>query len=184
MIKRYPFPGCYQPLPGNGPSTPLPRYPPIGNGNGNAHRGSTEKVKSVTPRGGLIERGKSLMTWRGPRTPNDPVLTSHHWRTVVRPYWQRRRLPCSRCGCAIDYDGPRYLTTPSGKRAMNPRALVVGHIVSRYAARRAGWTEAEINALSNTQPECQACSNRSGARLGQRVRSATSNAPVIYVGRW
>jgi len=67
---------------------------------------------------------------------------------------------------------------------MNPKALVVGHIVSRYAARRAGWTEAEINALSNTQPECQACSNRSGAQLGQRVRSLQGAATQVFRSRW
>src|SRR5215212_4935515 len=118
-----------------------------------------------TTRPTLDEPKGELMAWRGPRTANDSVLTSHHWRRVVRPYWQRRRLPCSRCGRAIDYDGPRYLITASGKRTMNPRALVVGHKVSRYEARRLGWTETQINALTNTQPECQACSNRSGARL-------------------
>jgi len=126
------------------------------------------------------------MSWRGPRTSNDATLTSHTWRTKVRPYWQRRRLPCSRCGSAIDYDGPRYFITASGKRTMNPKALVVGHIVSRYTARLRGWTETQINALSNTQPECQACSNRSGAQLGQRVRSgqATQPTPRVYRSRW
>lgn len=110
--------------------------------------------------------------WRGPRTPPDPLLTTHHWRTTIRPYWQRLRLPCARCQRLIDYDGPRYLTTTTGRRKLNPRYLVVGHIVSRYDAKRQGWTEQQINALSNTQQECQDCSNRSGALLGQRVQQA------------
>lgn len=107
--------------------------------------------------------------WQGRRGPADPLLQTHHWRKVVRPYWQALRLPCARCGKPIDYDGPRYLTI-NGQRRQNPRYLVVGHKVDRYTARRLGWTDDQINALSNTQPECQHCSNRSGAQLGQRVQ--------------
>jgi hypothetical protein len=121
--------------------------------------------------------------WRGPRTGNDPLLTTHHWRKVIRPHWQRLRLPCSRCHQPIDYDGPRYYLI-NGKRKLNLRYLVVGHVVDRYTARRMGWSDDQINALSNTQPECQACSNRSGARLGQRVQqSRVINAPTEYT-RW
>jgi hypothetical protein len=72
-------------------------------------------------------------------------------------------------GCAIDYDGAQYI---NGKQ--NKAYLVVGHIVSRYDARRMGWTDAMINARSNTRPECTACSNKSGARLGQKVQSSRS----------
>jgi hypothetical protein len=79
------------------------------------------------------------------------------------------------CGRPIAYDGPRYI---NGKQ--NPRTLVVGHIVSRYTAKRLGWSEVQINALSNTQPECQACSNKSGARLGRQVQRANAK---IRVGR-
>lgn len=122
--------------------------------------------------------------WRGPRTPGDPLLTTHHWRTVIRPHWQRLRLPCARCGRPIDYDGPRFLIV-NDRRRLNPRYLVVGHIVSRYEARRRGWTDQQINALSNTQPECQACSNSSGARLGQRVQgSHTATAQLAETRRW
>lgn len=119
--------------------------------------------------------------WRGPRTPNDPRLTSHHWRKVVRPYWQAKRLPCARCGKAIDYDGPRYLTTITGKRRLNPRYLCIGHKVSRNMARRMGWTDEQADAIANTQPECQACSNSSGAREGQRMQAART--PTTY-RRW
>jgi hypothetical protein len=85
------------------------------------------------------------------------------------------RLPCAVCGGPIDYTGPRYFVV-NGKRIQNPRALVVGHIVSRYAAKRLGWTVVQINALSNSQPECQRCSNKSGARLGQQVQRQRANA--------
>jgi hypothetical protein len=110
------------------------------------------------------------VTWRGPRTAADPLLTGYHWRVTVRNHWKAQRLPCAVCRKPIDYDGPRYYLSVTGRRTLNPRYLVVGHIVSRYTAKRYGWTEAQINALSNTRPECQACSNRTGAKLGQKVQ--------------
>jgi hypothetical protein len=121
-------------------------------------------------------------SWRGPRTGNDPLLTNHHWRKVIRPHWQRLRLPCARCGGPIDYDGARYLVV-NGKHRLNPRYLVVGHKVDRYLARRMGWTDLQINALSNTQPECQTCSNRSGAQLGQRVQKSSRVAGSVITRR-
>jgi 5-methylcytosine-specific restriction endonuclease McrA len=114
------------------------------------------------------------MTWRGPReSGKDPLLarSSHYKRN--RKHWQRLRLPCAVCGRPIDYDGPRYV---NGRQ--NGRALVVGHIVSRYHAKRLGWTEAMINSISNSQPECQRCSNRTGAQLGQRVQHANAKIRV------
>ena len=110
------------------------------------------------------------MTWRGPRkSGKDPLLAraSHYKRN--RQHWQRLRLPCAVCGTAIDYDGPNLI---DGRQ--NRRSLVVGHIVSRYLAKRMGMSEAQINALSNTQPECRECSNRSGARLGRQVQRANA----------
>jgi hypothetical protein len=56
-------------------------------------------------------------------------------------------------------------------RKLNPRALVVGHVTPRYYAKRAGWTEAQINSIANTRPECVQCSNRSGQQLGARVKN-------------
>jgi hypothetical protein len=108
--------------------------------------------------------------WRGPRTANDPTLSSRAW-AKVKQHWRALRLPCTRCGKAIDYDGPKYLII-GGRKRQNPRYLVVGHIISRYEARRRGWTEDQTNAISNSQPECVDCSNRSGARLGQKVQAA------------
>lgn len=110
------------------------------------------------------------MVWRGPRTARDPLLTGRAWR-ADRGYWQQLRLPCARCRGPIDYTGPRFLIV-RGRKRLNPRYLVVGHIVSRYEARRRGWTDEQINARANQQPECQHCSNTSGARLGNRVQAA------------
>jgi hypothetical protein len=97
----------------------------------------------------------------------DPLLTTKAWRVDIRQHWIRLGLPCARCGGAIEYGAPRYL---AGTRRVNPRSLVVGHIVGRDQAKRMGWTDAQINALSNTQPECARCSDSSGARYGNRKR--------------
>jgi hypothetical protein len=122
-----------------------------------------------------------MSKWRGPRTSGkDPLLAraSHYKRN--REYWQRLRLPCAICHKPIDYTGPRYYIGPGGRRIQNPRSLVVGHIVSRWEAKRLGWSESMINALANTQPECQWCSNKSGARLGALVQRAHQR---VRVGR-
>jgi hypothetical protein len=102
--------------------------------------------------------------WQGPKTVRDPLLTkASHKRN--RDYWITLGLPCQICGRAIDYTGPRYIGG-----VQNPRAFVLDHITPRYLARQAGWTEQQINALSNTRPSCQDCSNRSGAGLGQKAQ--------------
>jgi hypothetical protein len=114
------------------------------------------------------------VTWRGPKSAGkDPLLAraSHYKRN--RQYWQHLRLPCAMCGHPIDYDGPNII---GGRQ--NPRALVVGHVVSRYHAKRMGWSEAMINSVSNTRPECRACSNRSGAQLGRQVQRANAKAKI------
>jgi 5-methylcytosine-specific restriction endonuclease McrA len=124
------------------------------------------------------------MAWRGPKeSGKDPLLAraSHYQRN--RKHWQRLRLPCAVCGRPIDYDG---LNLINGRQ--NPRALVVGHIVSRYHAKRMGWSEAMINATANTRPECRACSNRSGAQLGRQVQQAKAmvrvSASASDAARW
>jgi hypothetical protein len=111
-----------------------------------------------------------VMTWRGPKSPGkDPLLarSAHYKRN--RQHWQRLRLPCAVCGRAIDYDGPNII---NGRQ--NLRALVVGHRVSRYHAKLAGWSPDMINSIGNSQPECRECSNRSGARLGRQVQRANA----------
>ena len=110
------------------------------------------------------------MTWRRPRkSGKDPLLARASHYKQNRQHWQRLRLPCAVCGRAIDYDGPNII---NGRQ--NLRALVVGHKVSRYHAKRMSWPEAAINSVSNTQPECRQCSNRSGARLGRQVQRANA----------
>jgi hypothetical protein len=114
--------------------------------------------------------------WRGPRkSGKDPLLAkaAHYKRN--RNHFIRLRLPCAVCHRVIDYDGPRYI---NGKQ--NPRSLVVGHIVARYWAKQMGWSDAQINSLQNVQPECQSCSNRTGAKLGRMVQRAKAQ---IRVGR-
>jgi hypothetical protein len=123
------------------------------------------------------------MAWQGPpRKRSDPLLNTKAW-AAIRKHWRTLRQPCARCGRAIDYDGPARL--PNGR--INKRSLVVGHIVSRYHAKRMGWTDAQINDITNTQPECRACSDLSGQRLGQRVaqaRVAARQQHTDYTRRW
>jgi hypothetical protein len=119
------------------------------------------------------------VVWQGPRTGSDPLLHTPSWRRVIRPYWKRRRLPCQ-CGCwppqPIDYDGPTHVVI-SGRRRLNGASLVIGHIVSRYEAKRLGWSDVQINALGNTRPERADHSLRSGAQLGERVRQGRQPEP-------
>jgi hypothetical protein len=131
------------------------------------------------------------MAWQRARNGwSDPLLHTPSWRRVVRPYWQRRRLPCQ-CGCwppePIAYDSPTYFVI-NGKRRLNPAALVIGHVVSRYEAKQLGWTAQQINALSNTRPERQDHSLRSGGRLGASIQQGRqSPAPVRHIDtahRW
>ena len=123
------------------------------------------------------------MAWRGPRTPSDPLLHGRD-RQRIREYWKRSGRPCAVCGAPIDYTGPRFFVV-AGRRAQNPRVLVVGHIVSRRRAKLLGWTAAQINAIGNTRPEGQRCSNQTGAREGQRAQAAAVKAwPATYVSRW
>jgi hypothetical protein len=98
----------------------------------------------------------------------DPALSARKHRDHNRRYWQNRRLPCARCGGPIDYDGPQRL--PNGQ--LNPRYLVVGHVVSRTRALELGWSLAMINDLTNTQPECWLCSIISGGEEGVQARRA------------
>jgi hypothetical protein len=125
-------------------------------------------------------RKKTDMAWRRSRNGwSDPLLHTPAWRRVIRPYWKRRRLPCQ-CGCwpprPIDYDGPTYVVV-NGKRRLNPAALVIGHVVSRYEAKRLGWSAEQINALSNTRPERQDHSLRSGGVLGAQIQQGWQLPP-------
>lgn len=104
---------------------------------------------------------------RRPSKGTDPLLQSRAWRVDIRQHHIRLGLPCARCGGAIDYGAPRYYP---GTRRVNPRSLVVGHIVGRDQAKRLGWSDQQINAVSNTQAEHARCSDRSGAVYGNRKR--------------
>lgn len=91
----------------------------------------------------------------------DPLLKGGDW-LAIRAYWltgEGRHAPCARCGQPIDRTGPR-----------GPLSLDVGHIVDRAVAKDMGWTRAQMNTLSNTQPEHARCGRRAGARLGAQRR--------------
>src|SRR5512132_60412 len=114
----------------------------------------------------------------------DPLLYSRKHRDHNRRYWQMLRVPCAKCRQPIDYDGPQRLRTGQ----MNPRYLVVGHVVSRTEALQRGWSAAQINDINNTQPECWECSITGGGEENARrfqpspVRSIGPYAPEA--SRW
>lgn len=121
------------------------------------------------------------MTWRGPRTTRDPLLVNRAW-LKVKQHWRTLRIPvcqADRCylpGQPIGYDLPHT----------HPRALNVGHIVPRWKAKLLGWTDEQINALSNSRPEHRTCNLKAGARDGQRrqrVRQA-ARQQLNTSGRW
>ena len=130
-------------------------------------------------RGYLNDQG-GAMTWRGPRSGGSHRGYHTKGWAKIREYWRGQRLPCSRCGCAIDYDGP-YMIMVRGKRTVNPRYLVVGHITSVATATALGWPDTQTYALGNTRPECWTCSNRSGARSGNRIRRSTPLPPSLVI---
>jgi hypothetical protein len=70
----------------------------------------------------------------------DPLLKRADWRAAIA-YWRASSAPCARCGGHID----------RRSKTRGPDSLDVGHVVSRYEARRMGWTDEQINSLSNTQ---------------------------------
>jgi hypothetical protein len=99
-------------------------------------------------------------------TRRDVALYSRKHRDHNRAHWQQLRLPCARCRRPIDYFGPEFFA--DGR--LNPRYLVVGHIVSRTEGAERGWTLSQINDVTNTQPECKECSLRSGGEESVMVR--------------
>lgn len=94
------------------------------------------------------------MAWRSSK---DPLLSSQLYRRN-RAWLRRQKLPCAVCGRSIDYT--------------QPDAFVAGHSVARHKAKLLGWTEEQINALSNLRPECRQCSHRTGAREGNQAKRA------------
>ena len=103
------------------------------------------------------------MAWRQSK---DPLLSAPRYRRN-REVLKRQKLPCAVCGRAIAYD--------------QPGQFVAGHIVARHKAKRLGWLEQQINALSNLRPECKQCSNRTGAREGNRVKRAMRQSATTRI---
>jgi hypothetical protein len=103
------------------------------------------------------------MTWASTRKKQaDPALTTYQWRQQRKVYARQLPMPCARCG--------RMITTPQryipGTKTINRRSLVVGHKLARSTARALGYSEQQIRAPENLQPECWECSSKSGARMG------------------
>lgn len=112
-----------------------------------------------------------------PTMPNDPGLKTKEWHKI-RAFWLTgggRTAPCARCGGEID----------RRRGARGPWSLDVGHIVSRYEARRLGWSEDKIHAQENTQAEHRRCNRAAGAAITNAIREASKNTKpqVRHVSR-
>jgi hypothetical protein len=121
--------------------------------------------------------------WHRSKKKTDRLLGTTQWQSWIRGYWRQQRQPCVN-GHPIDYDSPSR--NPDG--TYRPDSLTVDHKTPRSVARSLGWTEAQINSISNTQPMCRACSNRQGSKLGrQRQAAAMATPPTsdqsLYSGR-
>jgi hypothetical protein len=96
----------------------------------------------------------------------DPWLDHPTWR-AARAHWERQVIDynpaCQATRCQMP--GVSITTTPG-----QPNSLDVGHITSRYHARRAQWTAEQCNAISNTRPEHARCGRSDGATLGNNNR--------------
>lgn len=103
----------------------------------------------------------------------DPLLKGPGWN-AVRRYWIAQKPCCVKCGTPLN--------TTRGHRG--PDALDVGHIVGRDEAKAMGWTRAQINALTNTQPECRRCNRRDGARYVNAKRQPKPLPPLIHTEEW
>ena len=102
-----------------------------------------------------------------PKPRVDPLYQRKDWRRVVK-FWQSRQgLACARCGGAIRMTGQR-----------GPDSLDVGHIIGKHEARQMGWSDDQINRLSNTQPEHSRCGRRAGAEYGNEARGRALPTPV------
>lgn len=102
----------------------------------------------------------------------DPLLKGPDWDNV-RAHWIARRDPCHLCGRTINYT----------RGATGPDAFDCGHIIGRDQAKAMGWTRAQINALSNTRPECRQCSRSGGAQYGNKKRN-TPTPPTLIIDDW
>jgi len=96
------------------------------------------------------------MPLRGPaKQHRDPIYSSAGHRANIR-YWRLAQQPCHLCGLPINY----------AAKSPDPWSLEVDHIIAVAIARARGWTDEQINDLSNTRPAHRKCNNRRGLQLG------------------
>jgi hypothetical protein len=117
--------------------------------------------------------------WGAPRPPSDPNLHTPLYRQT-REYWLRRGkaedIPCWRCGQRIAYSLPYFRIEPSGRKRVNHTAFCLGHLVGRDLAMSYGWTDAQINAITNCRPEHARCSGKSGYQYQASKRKALARS--------
>jgi hypothetical protein len=156
------------------------------------HHPEGESARKRKYRGGavIMVRLRAMTSrglWGAPRPATDPRLKSAAWKRT-RAHWKAegRRLgvPCWRCGRAIDYDVDYFRTTVDGRRKVNAIAFALGHVTGRDLAASLGWTDEQINDISNTRPEHARCSGKSGYRYQAAKRlqaiASTQRAPRLW----
>jgi hypothetical protein len=82
----------------------------------------------------------------------------------LRRHWRWQKRPCGRCGGAIDYSAPRFLSDDDDDdetKTVNPASLVASRIVPPAQGKALGWGLELINALANKQPVHARCAKGS-----------------------
>ena len=100
------------------------------------------------------------------------TIRTRRWAEVLRrdgnaPCALQITADCQALGGEIDYDA----------RPPHPRSFEVDHIVSSDEALRAGWSQAEADALDNCQGVCRQCNREksSGVRDVAPIRPTYVN---------
>ena len=101
----------------------------------------------------------------------DPLYQRKDWRKVVA-FWQARQgLECQAPTCLCPHG--RLIVDAEG-----PWRLECGHIVAKHMARQLGWSDEQINHLSNSRPEHSRCNRSAGSHYGNAVRDRSLPEPL------
>jgi hypothetical protein len=108
-----------------------------------------------------------IMVWNSKRKADYLVETPG--QRAARAYFrQQQTQPCATCRREIDYSWTKKMI--NGKWVYNSRGLVAGHVISRSQGKLLGYSDDQLQALSNFRPECRSCSVRQGSRLGRAMQ--------------
>jgi hypothetical protein len=101
----------------------------------------------------------------------DPIYKRRDWREVNTFWRSRNNLECQAPTCLCPHGRP--IVDSEG-----PWRLECGHIVAKHMARQLGWSDAQINHLSNSRPEHSRCNRSAGTTYGNTVRDRALPVPI------